>query len=85
VADLVSVAEEGGSLGTALASAGAVMAKAADLRRKVRNAMLYPVVMLSISFLTVLVLVVAVMPKFADVFAQMKADIPTTTRLLIDL
>lgn len=84
VADMVSVAEEGGSLGASLASAGAVLSRAADLRKKVNNAMLYPIVMLSISFLTVLVLVVFVMPKFADVFTQMHADIPITTKMLID-
>lgn len=84
VADLVRVAEEGGSLSTSLAGAGAILARSADLRRKVKNAMLYPVVMLSISFLTVLVLVVFVMPKFADVFQSMNADVPVTTKLLID-
>lgn len=84
VADMVRVAEEGSSLGTALASAAAYLSRKAELRRKVMNAMLYPMVMLGVSFLTVLVLVIFVMPKFADVFIKMHADIPITTRLLLD-
>ncbi|MFI5386117.1 MAG: type II secretion system F family protein [Fimbriimonadales bacterium] len=84
VADLVRVAEEGGSLASSLSSAGSFLARRADLRRKVKNAMLYPAVMLVVSFLTVLVLVVFVMPKFMEVFQEMHADIPITTRLMIN-
>lgn len=85
VSDMARVAEEGGSLGPSLASASALLARSADLRRKIKNAMLYPLVMLIVSFLTVIVLVVFVMPKFAEVFSQMHAEIPFTTRMLIDL
>jgi type IV pilus assembly protein PilC len=84
VSDMVRVAEEGGSLGTALSCAASYMTRGADLRRKVKNAMLYPMVMLSVSLLTALVLVVFVMPKFANVFTQMHAEMPFTTRLMID-
>jgi len=48
------------------------------------NAMLYPMVMLCVSFVTVLVLIVFVMPKFADIFLKMHAEIPVTTRLMLD-
>ena len=47
--------------------------------------MVYPMVMLTVSFLTVLVLVVFVMPKFMEVFREMHAEIPLSTRLMIDL
>jgi type II secretory pathway component PulF len=85
VADMVRVAEEGSSLSIALSTASSYLARGADLRRKVKNAMLYPLVMLTVAFLTVLVLVVFVMPKFAGVFMKMHADIPITTRLMLDL
>jgi len=85
VADMVRVAEEGGSLSSSLAGAAAYLSRGADLRRKVKNAMLYPMVMLSVSLLTVLVLVVFVMPKFSDVFLKMKVEIPVTTQLMLSL
>jgi len=85
VSDMVRAAEEGSSLASALSSAASYLNRNAELRRKVKNAMLYPAVMLSVSFLTILVLVVFVMPKFADVFLKMHADIPITTRLMLDL
>jgi len=84
VADMVRVAEEGGNLATSLASAGSFLARRADLVKKVKNAMMYPLVMLSVSFLTILVLVVFVLPKFMEVFREMHADIPFTTKLMID-
>ncbi|MBV6457205.1 MAG: putative type II secretion system protein F [Fimbriimonadaceae bacterium] len=85
VADMVRVAEEGASLSSSLAGAAAYLARGADLRRKVKNAMLYPMVMLSVSLLTVVVLVVFVMPKFSDVFLKMKVEIPVTTQLMLSL
>jgi len=85
VADMVRVAEDGGSLSSSLAGAAAYLARGADLRRKVKNAMLYPMVMLTVSLLTVIVLVVFVMPKFSDVFLKMKVEIPITTQLMLSL
>jgi len=85
VSDMVRVAEEGGNLASSLASAGSFLARRADLIKKVKNAMMYPMVMLSVSLATILVLVVFVLPKFMDVFRAMKADIPLTTKLMIDL
>jgi type II secretory pathway component PulF len=84
VSEMVRVAEAGSSLSGALGASAAFLARGADLKRKVVNAMLYPMVMLSVCALTVLVLVVFVMPKFADVFLKMHADIPFTTRLMLD-
>lgn len=85
VSDLVRVAEEGGHLDRALAGAAAYVERAAELRKKVMNAMLYPIVLTVIAFMTLTVLVVFVLPKFATIFQKMGADIPATTQAMISI
>lgn len=84
VADMVRVAEEGGRLDRALKTAATYLERSADLRKRILNAMLYPCVMLSISLLTVLVLVVVVMPRFAMIFERMDADVPAFTKFMLN-
>ena len=85
VADMVRVAEEGGRLDIALRSAALYMERAADLRRRVMNAMMYPCVMMAVSIITVVVLVVFVVPKFASIFTKSGVQIPATTKAMLAL
>jgi type IV pilus assembly protein PilC len=83
IVDMIRVAETGGRLDQALANGATYLERAAELRRKIMNAMMYPMVMLGVSILTILILVIFVMPKFAQVFTQMKAQLPLTTKLML--
>ena len=83
VCGMIRVAEEGSHLDQALRSAAEYLNRAADLRRRIAQAMQYPIVMISVASLTVLVLMVFVLPKFADIFLKMQAQIPWTTRMLL--
>ncbi|OWU65697.1 MAG: hypothetical protein CBB60_003335, partial [Armatimonadetes bacterium Cent15-Ar3] len=83
IVDMIRVAESGGRLDQALANGASYMERAADLRRKIVNAMLYPTVMLCVSSSTIMVLVIFVMPRFAVVFKQMKAELPLTTQVML--
>ncbi len=85
VADMVKVAEEGGRLDHALRTGGLYLERAADLRKRVFNSMMYPMVMAAVSALTVIIMVVFVMPRFAEIFVKMQAEIPWTTRALMSL
>lgn len=85
VADVINVAEKGGRLDGALDNAAAYLERAADLRRKVANASMYPLVMLSVSAIMLVVIVVYVLPQFGDLFTHMKADLPVTTRAMLAL
>lgn len=83
IVDMIRVAETGGRLDQALDNGAAYMERAADLKRKITNAMLYPSVMLGVSSCTIMVLVIFVMPRFAVVFKQMKAELPLTTQVML--
>ena len=85
VADVINVAEKGGRLDAALDNAAAYLERAADLRRKIANASMYPLVMLGVSAIMMVVIVVFVLPQFGDLFSKMKADLPVTTKAMLAL
>lgn len=83
IVDMIRVAEAGGRLDQALANGAAYMERASDLRRKIINAMMYPMIMLGVSCSTIMILVIFVMPRFAQVFTSMKAKLPLTTEIML--
>lgn len=85
VSDMVKVAEEGGRLDKALHSAAVYVQRSADLKKKVMNAMLYPIVLTVIAFGTLAVMITFVLPRFANIFKSMKADLPQITKTLLAL
>jgi len=85
ICDMVKIAEEGGRLDKALASAATYVERAADLRRKVMNALLYPIVLTVIAGGTVLIMITYVMPKFADIFLKMGVAVPESTKFVLNL
>lgn len=84
VSEMVKVAEEGGRLDKALASAAVYVERSADLKKKVMNAMLYPVVLSVIAFATLLIMVTFVLPRFANIFKTMKTKVPPITQFMLD-
>ena len=85
VCDLIHVAEDGGKLDQALLSGAVYLERGTELKKRVLQAMIYPFVMIGVAASTISVLIVFVLPKFKDVFKSMNADIPITTRLMMDL
>lgn len=83
ICDMIKVAEQGGRLDKTLASAASYTERSAELRKKVMNAMLYPIVLTSIAVITIVVLVVFVLPKFAGVFENMGAEVPKVTQYML--
>lgn len=83
VCDMVKVAEEGGRLDKALASAASYVERSAELKKKVLNAMIYPIVLTVIAAATLVVLVVFVLPKFSDIFSKMGGSLPWTTKMML--
>jgi type IV pilus assembly protein PilC len=85
VSEMVRVAEEGGRLDQALATAASYVERSAALRKKIMNAMLYPIVLSVIAVITVGVLITFVLPRFAKIFESMNADVPPSTKMMLAL
>lgn len=80
---MVAAGEESGNLSGALQIVGEELEKAYELKKKVRGAMLYPIIILSIMLAIAVLMFVYVLPKLTATFRDFGADLPMTTRAII--
>jgi type IV pilus assembly protein PilC len=83
--NLIRVSERTGDFNLALKTICQQLEAQIELRRKIQQAMSYPMITLTSSCLLVIVMMIWVVPVFKDVFAHFQADLPTPTRALIDI
>ncbi len=84
-AEMAKMAEAGGSLSESLSKLADHLESGAEITRKVKGALAYPVVVMCISVVTVLVMVTFILPRFTKLFKQMGAQVPWTTQMLISI
>ena len=77
--------ETGGLLETALERVADQLEAADSLRRQVKSAMVYPIVVLTFAFAVLIGLVVFIVPVFVGVFKQFGGDLPAITKLTVGL
>jgi type IV pilus assembly protein PilC len=82
---LVRAGEIGGILDTILQRLGAYIEKNEKLKRRVKGAMVYPIIVLSVAVLVLVVLVGYVVPVFEKMFKDFGGAMPAPTQFLIDL
>ncbi len=80
---IVRSAELTGELDTVLSQLSTYLERDLEARRKIKSAMMYPLVVAAMSVVTVLVLAVWVLPRFEDFFADLDAELPLPTRMLL--
>lgn len=81
--NLVAAGEVGGILDTILNRLAAYIEKNSALKRKVRGAMVYPIAIVGIMNLVLLVIMTKVVPTFEAMFAEVGAELPVPTQILI--
>ena len=80
---VVRAGELSGSLPVVLDTLTVYLEKTANLRRKVRGAIAYPVVILTVALGVVFIMVIKIVPIFENVYARANATLPAPTRSLI--
>ena len=82
---MISAGEAGGVLDVVLARLAGFMEKAQRTKKKVKSAMTYPIVVITVAVLIVFLLMVVVVPKFQSIFDDMLggAPLPAPTQLVI--
>lgn len=80
---IVRSAELTGELDTVLARLALYIERDLEARRKIKSAMIYPIAVAVMSVATVLILALYVLPKFEDFFADLDAELPLPTRILL--
>ena len=82
---MVKAGEAGGLLSEILDRLTGFLKANARLRKKIKSAMTYPVIVISIAFLITTFLIVRVVPVFGEIFNDFGAKLPAPTQFLIDL
>ncbi len=83
--NMVKGGEQGGKLAETIDRLAGFLEASAKLRRKVKSAMMYPVIVLCISLGIALGMITFVVPTFGEMFSDFGADLPAPTQFLLDL
>ncbi|MBI5884145.1 MAG: type II secretion system F family protein [Elusimicrobia bacterium] len=81
---MIRAGELGGILDTILERLTSYLENAEQLKAKVKGAMMYPIIVLSICAVVTVFLMVFVIPTFERIFASFGAELPFITQMLID-
>ncbi|RBP49881.1 type II secretion system F family protein [Arenicella xantha] len=82
---LTEAGEESGKLDTMLERVATYNEKLEAIKSKVKSAMMYPTIVLFIACLVTILLLLFVIPQFEVLFQGVGADLPTLTRVIVDM
>lgn len=81
---LVAAGESGGMLAEAMDRLAFMRESREDLQGRIKGAMIYPAIMSIAMVGAVVVMMVVVVPRFAEMFSSMGQTMPATTQFLLD-
>jgi type IV pilus assembly protein PilC len=82
---MIEAGETSGTLDVCLNRAGIAFSQMYKLNAKVKNAMIYPAVLGILAFGVVVIMMIFVIPQFADLYADNDASLPMFTQILLNL
>lgn len=80
---MMRASEATGAMGEMLQRVSSYMKDERDIRRQIKSAMVYPLVMLGFCVLVVVGLLIFVLPRFQKIYAGKDAVLPLPTRVLL--
>ena len=80
---MVKAGEESGSLAESLKTLSVQMERSSNLKKKIKGAMIYPSIVITVMFIIGILMMIYVMPQITGVFKGMKKELPVTTKVLI--
>ncbi len=83
--NMIRAGEDGGILDTILDRLATQIEKTTKLKREVKTAMIYPAVVVSAAVIVTTVLLVFVIPTFAEMFLGMGGELPLPTQIVINM
>jgi type IV pilus assembly protein PilC len=81
--NMVKAGEVSGRLDQTLAQLASYLERTANLRRKVKAALTYPLFLIGFTIFAILILVAKVVPVFQKIYTGAKVSLPVPTRILI--
>jgi len=81
--NMVSAGEQGGALDTILEKLAEYLEKSAEIIRKIKGAMIYPTMIVLVSFGAIAILLLFVIPTFAKMYTGLGQTLPLPTRVVM--
>jgi len=82
---MVAAGESSGTLDIVLDRVATQIEKATKLKRRVKGAMVYPIVVISFATLVLTFMLMFIVPVFQKVFDELNGQLPTPTRIIIGM
>ena len=83
--NMISAGEVGGILDTILSRLSEYLEKSMKLKAKIKGAMIYPATIITVAVVVTAVLLIWVIPVFAELFSSFGQDLPGPTQFVINL
>ena len=83
--NMIRAGEAGGALEVILRRLSEFMERAQSLKRKVKGAMVYPIVVVSVAVGILTFIMLKIVPQFKKIFDDFGSELPPMTQVLIDL
>jgi type IV pilus assembly protein PilC len=83
--NLVTAGEAAGALDTLLDKIATYKEKTEAIKKKIKKALFYPAAVMVVAAIVTTILLIFVIPEFESLFQGFGADLPTFTRMVIDL
>ena len=82
---MIRLGENTGNMAEALSKLAAIMQEVCDTYQKFKNAIRYPITVICAIIIAFTVLMLAVVPKFREIFEQLGAELPMPTKILLGI
>jgi type IV pilus assembly protein PilC len=82
--NMVAAGETCGILDTILVRLATYIEKAQSLKRKVKGAMVYPAVVITVAVLVIVIIMLFVVPTFSKMFETLGGSLPAPTQMIIN-
>jgi len=82
--NLVHAGETSGVLDTVLDTVATYKERTEAIKKKIKKALFYPMMVLAVVFMVILIMLLFVVPVFAKTFQDAGAQLPAPTQLLVD-
>lgn len=82
---MIRAGEMSGSLAEVTARLGSYLESSGKLRRRVKSAMTYPVIVMGLATILTLAMLIFIVPTFAKIYGDFGAKLPRATQFLMDV
>jgi type IV pilus assembly protein PilC len=83
--NMIRAGEAGGALEVILRRLAEFMERSESLKRKVKGALVYPIVVVLVAVAILVFIMLSIVPQFKKIFDDFGSELPPMTQLLIDL